>query len=476
MSQSQSSLAARKRFTILVYFFGALGELMFGFDIGVIGVALLFIKKDMNLDPVLQGWVVSSLLLAAAVGAGCAGLLSDRFGRRPVLRIMAITFILGGLGAALSPNVGWLIFFRCVMGLGVGASAVVVMVYLAELAPTAHRGRITALGQMMVVSGILLAYLVDYGFSPFSAWRWMIGVGVIPSVLLLLGLFYLPESPRWLVKQGRIQDAAAVFLRMGRVDPKAELREIEAIEAQHVKRSLGTALRELTGPGLRLALFAALGLAILSQLMGVNSITYYAPTTLVAVGFGQTASIVANIGIGTVNVIVTVLALYLIDRVGRRLLLLLGCIGMVLSMLILGVTTLALPHGSSAVAAVTLLCLLLFIASFGMSWGVCVRVVISELLPLNVRGSAMGIILVFNWLGNFLVGLMFPIALASAGIAIVFLSFAGIGIITFFFVLGVVPETKGRSLEKIEADLRRLGQPRVASTSQGDTQESDIKA
>ncbi|MBO0777541.1 MAG: sugar porter family MFS transporter [Ktedonobacteraceae bacterium] len=475
MNQPQSPTDGR-RFTTMVYFFGALGELMFGFDTGVIGVALLFIKKEMKLDSVLQGWVVSSLLLGAAIGVGCAGILSDRFGRRPVLQMMAAIFALGALGAALSPNVIWLIFFRCVMGLGVGASAVVVTVYLAEIAPTEHRGRIASLGQLMVVCGILLSYILDYALSPIEAWRWMIGLGLVPSMILLLGLFYLPESPRWLVKRNRIAEAEAILRRMGRAQPESEAREIEAIEAQQVKRGLGAALRELAGPGLRLALIATLGLAVLTQLMGINSIIYYAPTTLVTVGFGQTASIIANVGIGALNVIVTMIALYTVDRLGRRRLLLLGCIGMVLAMVILGITTLALPRGNGVVAVVTLLCLLFFVVSFGMSWGVCVRVVISELLPLSVRGSAMGLVLVLNWLANFLVSLMFPIALASVGIAIIFLTFAVIGIITFCFVFGLVPETKGRSLEKIEADLRQHGQPFVVSTSQGYKQGSDTRA
>lgn len=476
MNQPQSPSDTGRRFIIMVYFFGALGELMFGFDSGVIGVALLFIKKEWSLSPALQGWVVSSLLLAAAVGVGCAGMLSDRFGRRPVLKVMAAIFALGALGCAFSPDVSWLIFFRCVMGLGVGASAVVVMVYLAELAPTEHRGKITALGQLMVVSGILISYIVDYVLSPSSAWRWMIGLGFVPSAILLLGLFFLPESPRWLVKKGRNTEAATVLRRMGRAQPEVELQEIETMEAQQVKRSLGAALRELTGPGLRLVLIATLGVAILTQFMGINSIIYYAPTMLVAVGFGQTASIIANIGIGAINVVVTVISLSIIDRVGRKRLLLLGCVGMVVVMIILGITTLIFPHGSSIVAVVTLLCLLLFVVSFGMSWGVCVRIVISELLPLSIRGSAMGLVMVFNWLANFLVGLIFPILLASAGIGIAFLTFAGIGIIAFFFVLGLVPETKGRSLETIEADLRQRSQLSGASVAQGYKPSSDIKA
>jgi sugar porter (SP) family MFS transporter len=475
MNQSQASLTAGRRFTFLVYFFGALGEFMFGFDTGVIGVALLFIKKDMHLSPFLQGWVVSSLLLGAAIGVGYAGVLSDRYGRRPVLKVMAIVFILGAIGAALSPDVGWLIFSRFVMGLGVGASAVVVMVYLAEMAPTEMRGKIASLGQMMVVCGIMAAYLVDYGLSPLSAWRWMVGLGAIPSLILFIGLFFLPESPRWLVKQGRIQEAVAVFRRMGRAQPETELREIEAIEAQQLKRSFWEVLRELTGPGLRVALIATLGLSMLSQFMGINSIIFYAPTTLVSVGFGQTASIIANFGIGALNVLVTIIALSIIDRVGRKRLLLVGCVGMVVTMAILGITTLTLPHGSSVVATMTLVCLSLFVVSFGISWGVCMRVVVSELLPLNVRGTAMGLVLVFNWLANFLVGLVFPVALAATGISIVFFVFAGIGILAFFFVLGLVPETKGRSLEQIEADLRRHSQHPVESPSLISQRESDVR-
>jgi SP family sugar:H+ symporter-like MFS transporter len=469
MGQSLSSSGAAGRVTIVAFFFGALGELMFGYDTGVIGVALLFIKPQFHLTPILQGWVVSSLLLGAAVGVGVGGILSDRVGRRPALMGMAVTFTVGALLAALAPGVPWLVLGRLVMGLGVGCSAVVVIVYLAELAPTERRGAIASLGQLMVVCGILLAYLVDYGLAPARAWRWMVGVSVIPSVILLLGLLYLPETPRWLVKRGRPAEAAAVLARLGRRHPEAELREIQridAIESGRAVRGLGAALRELAGPALRPALVAAVGLAVFVQLMGINSIIYYAPTTLVSVGFGQTAAIVANLGIGTLNVVVTLVAIAVIDRVGRRPLLLLGCAGMCLSMLALGANALLAARGSREAAWVTLICLAAFVGFFGVSWGACVRVMISELLPLDVRGSAMGLVLVLNWVANFGVGLLFPVVLAAFGVSGVFLIFAGIAVVAFLFVLGLIPETKGRSLERIEADLR--ARPLVEAASEAE--------
>jgi len=433
-------------FTRTVYFFGALGELMFGYDIGVIGVALLFISREMNLSPVSQGLVVSALLAGAALGVGCAGVLSDRFGRRPLLIAMAAVFALGGLAGALAPSVAALIAARVVMGVGVGASAVVVMVYLAELAPAEHRGRIAGLGQLMVVCGIFLAFGVDYLLEPWGAWRWMIGLSAVPSVVLLAGLLAMPESPRWLIQAGRIAEARRVLQRMGR-GGRAD-REIAAIQAASAaaRASVETASGK-SAPGLGRALLACTGLAVLVQLLGVNTIIYYAPTVLMQVGFGQKGAVIANLGIGVVNILVTVVALQLIDRLGRRRLLLTGSVLMTAAMLLLTAAGFSDGTGGWGMLAG----MLMFLAAFALSWGACVRVLISELLPQHVRGAVMGYVLVLNWAANFGVGLLFPVMLAHLGMGLTFLVFAGMGALSFGFVHRFVPETNGRTLEEIQA-------------------------
>jgi len=443
-------------FPFLAYLFGALGELMFGFDTGVIGVAMLFISKDLTLSATQQGIVVSSLLAGAAVGVGVSGALADRYGRRPLMIVMAAVFTLGGLAGAVAPTYGLLVAARAVMGLGVGASAVVVMVYLSEVAPAAHRGRIASLGQLMVVTGTLLAYVVDYLLSPAGAWRWMIGISVVPSVILLVGLLFLPESPRWLAQHGRREQALRVLARLGRgATATAELAEIVS-EARAVTESWGRRVARMLAPRFRRTLFACLGLAALVQFLGVNTIIYYAPTTLTTVGFGESGAIAANLGVGALNVVVTIVALGLMDRFGRRRLLLVGSLGMTAAMGFLALVGAVAGIGTGASAWLTLLGMLVFLASFAMSWGMCVRVVISELLPTDIRGSAMGLVLVFNWAANFVVSLLFPIMLAHLGGAATFGIFTGVGVLSVLFVLTLVPETRGRTLEQIQRDLRQV--------------------
>ncbi|MBP7143389.1 MAG: sugar porter family MFS transporter [Opitutaceae bacterium] len=451
MTSPAQTPPSSKRFTRSVYFFGALGELMFGYDVGVIGVALLFISPEMNLTPFSQGLVVSALLAGAAVGVGCSGVLSDRFGRRPLLLAMSALFVVGGIGGGLAPSTLWLIAARGVMGLGVGASAVVVMVYLAELAPTEHRGRIAALGQFMLVCGILLSYIVAYLLQPWEAWRWMIGISAVPSLILFIGLLAMPESPRWLVQAGRPAEARTVLQRIGqgsRADTEIAAMQQSIMATQAAAMGMG---RILSSPGLRRALVACCGLAVLVQLLGVNTIIYYAPTVLIKVGFAQKGAVVANLGIGATNVAMTVLALSLLDRVGRRRLLLIGSVLMTLAMVFLG------GAGSAQAASGWLMLagMLTFLGAFAMSWGACVRVVISELLPQQVRGAIMGYVLVLNWAANFSVGLLFPLLVARLGAGPTFFAFAAMGALSLVFVFRFVPETKGQTLEEIQASLQR---------------------
>ena len=428
--------------------------MLFGYDTGVISGAILFIAKDLNTNAFLDGLIVSSLLLGAMAGAGAAGPLSDRLGRRNLIIMAAITFTIGALGAALAPNVAVLVVFRVVLGLAVGAAALIVPLYLSEVAPTEIRGAVSSLNQLMIVVGILVAYIVNALLASSEAWRLMLGLAVIPSIVLLIGMYFMPETPRWLVSRDR-DDEAREVLRQTR-DEEAVEREINEIKEVESEESGG--LSELRASWVRPALIVAIGLAVFQQIIGINTIIYYTPTTLTNVGYSASAAIYANVGIGVLNVVMTLLAIRLIDRVGRKPLLLGGLVGMILSLTVLGLSSLLLPQPntpSDPTAIITLVCLAVFIASFAATWGPTVWVMLPEVLPLKIRGSAMGVAIFLHWGANFAVSQTFPVLLATIGAGVTFLGYALIAVAALLFVRSFVTETKGRSLEQIESDLRK---------------------
>lgn len=449
---SQSAEVGRVGSNKLVYFFGALGGLLFGYDTGVIAGAILFINEDLGLSPFMSGLVVSSLLVGAMVGAAFAGPIADATGRRKLVLVAAVVFAVGAIGAALATSAGMLVLFRVVLGLAVGAASLIVPLYLAEVAPTEIRGAVASLNQLMIVTGILIAYIANSALAGAEAWRWMIGLAVVPSALLFLGMLFMPETPRWLVSKNREEEAREVLRRTrNEVAVEAEMNDIKRVESQE-EGGLG----ELLASWVRPALLVGMGLAIFQQIIGINTIVYYAPTTLTNVGFGNSAAILANAGIGVINVTMTLVAIRFIDRVGRKPLLLVGAAGMALSLGILGLTSLLLPEpsGVGLVGIVTLVCLALFIAAFAVSWGPIVWVMLGEIFPLKVRGSAMAVATVLLWGANFVVSLSFPVLLEALGLGWLFLGYALIGLAALLFVRYFVTETKGRSLEKIESDLR----------------------
>ena len=443
-----------------IYFFGALGGLLFGYDTGVISGALLFIKDDFGISPFLQGAIVAALLLGAMIGAALAGPLSDRLGRRRLIVTAAIVFTLGALGAALAPSVWPLIAARFVLGLAVGSAALVVPLYLSEIAPAPIRGAVASLNQLMIVIGILAAYLVNAALASSGEWRVMLGAAMVPSLILLFGMLFMPETPRFLVREGEEEEAREVLdeVREGE-RPEQEVSEIRDVDEKEGEGGL----RELKAGWLRPALIVAIGLAVFQQLIGINTIIYYAPTTLTKVGYGNAGAIYANIAIGVLNVVMTVVAIRIIDRVGRKPMLLTGLIGMVTSLLVLGASLSVLPEPKSPgdpAAIITLVCLAGFIASFAATWGPVVWVMLPEILPLSVRGTAMGVAIFLHWGANFLVSQTFPVLLSSFGPGPVFLGYGAVGMIAFVFVKVLVTETKGRSLEEIEADLQARGRRR----------------
>ncbi len=438
-----------------IYFFGALGGLLFGYDTGVISGALLFIPNSFKLTSFTKGAVVAGLLLGAMIGAAVAGRLSDRLGRRRLIIIAAVIFTGGALLAAFAPSITVLIAARVIIGLAVGSAALVVPLYLAEIAPTEIRGSIASLNQLMIVCGILAAFIVNAILASSGDWRLMLGLAAVPSIILLAGMMFMPETPRYLVHAGEEDTAREVLDDLpGDERPEERIEEIREVEQEEQGVGLRALLR---AKWVRPALLVAVGLAVFQQLVGINTIIYYAPTTLTNVGFAKTSAIYANLIIGVINVGMTIIAVRIVDRVGRKPLLYAGVTGMVASLLVLGLSLSILPtphHPSDPAAVITLVCLATFIASFAATWGPVVWVMLPEVLPLSVRGTAMGVAVFGNWAANFAVAQTFPSLLSSLGPGPVFLGYAGLGVLAGLFVKMFVAETKGRSLEDIEADLR----------------------
>jgi sugar porter (SP) family MFS transporter len=435
------------------YVFGALGGMLFGYDTGIIAGAILFIRQDLNLSPLAEGLVVSSLLLGALVGAAASGYLSDRLGRRRLLLLAGAVFTAGALGAALSPDANVLMGFRLLLGLAVGVASVMVPLYLAEMAPTRIRGALTSLNQLMIAVGIFIAYLTAFLLSGAGAWRVMLGLAAVPSLLMLAGMWFQDESPRWLVVHGHDDEARAVLART-RTPDEVEHEIAEMHRAEEADRmSLGELLR---ARWLRRNLVFAGVLAVFQQLIGINTIVYYAPTILKAAGFGNSAAIFNSVGLGMLSIIMTVVAARVVDRVGRKPLLLWGLVGMVASMAVLGVVFFSAALDTIAGKAIAVVCLAIFKAAFSLSWGPMLGVVLPELLPLRARGTVMGGAIFLNWGTNFLVSLLFPVLLV-AGAGAVFEIFAGAGVLAFVLTAWLFRETTGRSLEELELAQRAAG-------------------
>ena len=447
----------QRRFVNIAATITATGGLLFGYDTGVISGALLFIRQEFApLSAFQEGIIVSFLLVGAMVGALSGGPLSDRVGRRPAALLAAIIFGIGALAVAFAPTVSFLVFGRFLLGLGVGLASMIVPLYIAEIAPADRRGELVSLNQLMITIGILLSYIVGVAFAPIEGWRWMFGVALIPALILGIGMFRLPESPRWLFEHGQLEKAREVLnLSRNPEEVEQEFREMQEIKDQDREISQErVSYKELLAPYVRPALIIGIGLAIFQQITGINTVIYYAPTILQGVGFSEGGAIAATaLGVGVVNVGFTILAVRIIDRVGRRPLLIIGLIGMIISLALLGVVFATGGSGGAAGLLATV-CLGLYIASFAISLGPIFWLMISEIYPLRIRGSAMSVASIANWGSNFIVALIFPVLLATLGGAGSFWLFAALGIVAWIFVYFRVPETKGRSLEEIEASFR----------------------
>lgn len=436
--------------TKLIFFLGALGGLLYGYDTGVISGALLFIKNDIPLSSTAEGFVVSSMLIGAIFGAGSSGPLSDKLGRRRLVFIIAIVFIAGALLLAGAQNLSMLVIGRFIIGLAVGGSSAIVPVYLSEMAPTDKRGSLSSLNHLMITIGILASYLINYAFADMEAWRWMVGLAVVPSVILMIGVYFMPESPRWLLEH-KSEKSARKVMGMTRKQKEIDKEIDEMKEIIDISESTWTVLKSVW---LRPVLIIGCLFALLQQIIGINAIIYYAPTIFTKAGLGDSTAILGTVGIGSVNVIVTIFAIQIIDKIDRKKLLITGNIGMVGSLLIMAGLVWTIGLGSTVGAWIIVACLTLFIVFFAFTWGPILWVMLPELFPMRARGAATGIATLSLSIGSLLVAQLFPILTSVLSIELVFLIFAVIGILAMIFVIKYLPETRGRSLEEIEVDLR----------------------
>lgn len=438
-------MKSKKGYINLIYFFGALGGLLFGYDTGVISGALLFIKEDLGLTPFLEGLVVSGVLIGALVGAAFCGTFADRVGRKKTIIWLGALFSIGAVGTGLAGSVEMLILFRIELGVAVGGASAIVPLYLSEMAPAAIRGRVASMNTLMNAFGILMAYLINFAFSSSGRWDWMLLLAIVPSLLLMIGMLFMPESPRWLLQNEREAEARKILLLTRDADKiESEIRSIKEVRPEGK-----VPLSELFSPLMRPLLFIGVGVAIFQQIIGTNTIIYYTPTILTDSGMGSSSAIAGTIGIGIVNVLFTIIGILLIDKIGRRMLMLIGNVGMSIALGILGVSTLFFQAPSWLLLG----CLCLFMVAYSASWGMVVWVVLAEIFPLKIRGTAMGFASTSLWLANIVVSLSFPVLLSSLGASVLFLIYATIGVAAFLFVLKFVPETKGKTLEEIEEEI-----------------------
>lgn len=506
----------------------ALGGLLMGFDASVISGVVKFIEPEFNLTKFELGWSVASLTLTATAAMLVAGPLSDKYGRRTVLRYAAVLYAISAIGSAIAPNFLFLVIARMIGGFGVGASLILAPMYIAEISPPHLRGRMVSFNQLNIVVGISLAFFTNYlilqlGKSDASwainlkfdeyNWRWMLGLETLPALLYFIGLFFVPRSPRWCIMHGQMDEAKRVMAKLsGEERAEQELAKIQkALDAEQDKKEsgLGASLAELFSPAMRLVLSIGIVVAVLQQITGINSVFFYAPMIFEQSGLGTDASFMQAILVGLVNLVFTVLAILFVDKLGRKPLLAFGVAGIAISMAILAYgfneatyslsveTISTLPEGINQMEIVTiqdavyqseaeyqaavegaigadlyaehkttlingaihmntmliLFAILAFVASFAISIGPVMWVLFSELFPNKIRGIAISFVGVINSAVSFLVQLIFPWELETLGSSLTFLIYGVFAALGLIYIIRVIPETKGKSLEELEAQL-----------------------
>jgi sugar porter (SP) family MFS transporter len=431
-------------FLYFICFIATMGGLMFGFDIAIISGAVPFIQPYFGWNELQLGWGVSSLLVGAVIGAFGSGVLTDKYGRKSVLIVVALFFALSCAVTAIASSSVLFIAARLFGGLAVGAASVLSPMYVAEVAPAKSRGMLVAIYQLAIVLGILSSYIINYWLQDVeNNWRWMFATGIVPSVLFFIGLFFIPESPRWLYKAGRKEESLKVLTKIGgEAMAKAEIVEIaESLKGD----SSSVPISELFRPSTRKVMLVGFFLAILVQISGINTIVDYAPKILLAAGVEIKNALLQTSLLGLINFIFTFVAILFIDKVGRRMLYLIGSMGMAVTLVLLAISFYLKTDG-----IFTLICIMLFLAFFSSCIGPVFWTLVSEIFPNRIRGKALAFASFTQWIFNFLVVLLFPHFLASVGGAATFLFLAVMSFLQWLFTYFYVPETKGKSLEEIE--------------------------
>ncbi|GAB1808533.1 sugar porter family MFS transporter [Priestia megaterium] len=445
------------RTIILVSTFGGL---LFGYDTGVINGALPYMSESdqLNLNSFTQGLVTSALLFGAAFGAVVGGRLADYNGRRKTILYLAILFFVSTIGCTISPNAAVMILCRFLLGLAVGGASVTVPTYLAEMSPAESRGKMVTQNELMIVTGQLLAFTFNaiignmLGENP-HVWRYMLPIAAIPAVFLFFGMLRVPESPRWLVSKGKNNEALTVLQKIRESKrAKSELQEIESAYDQEAKMEKAT-FKDLTTPWVRRVVFLGIGIAVVQQITGVNSIMYYGTEILKDAGFQTEAALIGNIGNGVISVLATFVGIWLLGKVGRRPMLITGLVGTTTALLLIGIFSLVF-EGSAALPYIVLALTITFLAFQQGAISPVTWLMLSEIFPLRLRGLGMGVTVFCLWGINFLVGLTFPILLASIGLSTTFFVFVVFGIGAILFVKKFLPETKGLTLEELEQRFR----------------------
>lgn len=450
--------AEHQRWTYLglICFVATLGGLLFGYDTAVIAGAIGFLRERFALTPLEEGWAAASALAGCVLGAALAGTISDHLGRRRMLMIAAVLFFVSAVGTAIPPTLFWFDLFRLLGGIGVGAASMCSPMYIAEISPARIRGRMVSLNQLAIVFGMLAVYFVNYHIASLgdeawnvqTGWRWMFGSEAIPALALLFLLLLVPESPRWLTQQGRHAEAVDVLTRInGPAQAEREMVEIELAIA-----SESSSLKQLLLPGMRLAIALGIVLAVLQQVTGINVFLYFAPEIFKNMSGAESgAALLQTIVVGAVNMLFTVVAIWTVDRWGRKPLMILGFSGMGICLLFLGLAA-YLQRTDTWV----LVCMLGYIASFALSVGPVTWVILSEIFPTRIRGRAMAIATICLWTANLAVSQTFPMLdknewlIAKFRHAFPFWLYGAFCLVAIVVVIGWVPETKGRTLEEIE--------------------------
>jgi sugar porter (SP) family MFS transporter len=444
----------------LVCIVAALGGLLFGYDTAVISGAIGFIQKRFELDPNMTGWAASSALVGCVIGVAFAGILSDWLGRKKTLIIAAVLFLISAIGTAVPRNLAEFVIYRILGGLGVGAASITSPMYIAEISPARIRGRMVSVNQFAIVSGMLIVYFVNFFITQLGdeawnvgfGWRWMMGSESLPAAMLLVLMFLVPESPRWLTKRNREEQALRILTRVdGQLHAQTEMAAIKDAIA-HESGSIS----QLFHPDMRIVLIIGVVLAVLQQVTGINVFLYYGPEIFKKLGTTMDAALLQTVVVGAVNLIFTIIAIWTVDKLGRKPLMLIGAGGM-------GITLLAM--GLSAFYQKTELWFLVFIlgymASFALSVGPVTWVILSEIFPTRIRGRAMSVSAFCLWIANYFVSQTFPMMNENPWLiekfnrAFPFWVYGGLCAVLVLFVALFVPETKGKTLEEIEKHWQR---------------------